>query len=137
MTPPAATLSAAAMIPDLIERHGAKLRALFFLLVAFTIVMALLPKPPGVIPGTLGDKVEHMIAFTVLSACAFFAFPNSPPLRLIERLVFLGAAIEVLQSIPVLHRDTDVNDWVADSIAVVVVIGLLTGLRAIFRRMSG
>ena len=114
-----------------LERHGAKLRALFWLLLVFTVVMALLPKPPGIMPGTLGDKVEHIIAFSALAVLASLAFPAFPPLRMIERLVFFGAAVEVLQSIPVLNRECDAMDWLADSIAVVVVVGIFAAWRAL------
>ena len=114
-----------------LERHGAKLRALFWLLLGFTVVMALLPKPPGIMLGTLGDKVEHIIAFSALAVLASTAFPAFPPLRMIERLVFVGAAIEVLQSIPVLNRECDAMDWLADSIAVVVVVGVFAAWRAL------
>ena len=120
-----------ALLERQLERHGPKLRALFWLLLVFTVVMALLPKPPGIMPGTLGDKVEHIIAFAVLAALASFAFPAFPPLRMIERLVFLGAGIEVLQSIPVLNRECDAMDWLADSIAVVVVVGSFAAWRAL------
>ena len=116
-----------------LERHGAKLRALFWLLLGFTVVMALLPKPPGVLPGTLGDKFEHIVAFATLAISASLAFPACPPLRMIERLVFLGAAIEVLQSIPVLNRECDAFDWLADSIAVVTVVAAFAAWRA-YRR---
>ncbi len=113
------------------ERHGAKLRALFWLLLGFTFVMALLPKPPGFLSGTLGDKFEHIVAFATIAFSASLAFPACPPLRMIERLVFVGAAIEVLQSIPVLNRECDAMDWLADSIAVVVVVGVFAAWRAL------
>ena len=121
------------MVTVLLERHNSKLRALFWLLLVFTVIMALLPKPPGVLPGTLDDKVEHIIAFATLAALASFAFPACPPLRMIERLVFFGAGIEVLQSIPVLNRECDAVDWLADSIAVVLVVGIFAAWRA-FRK---
>ena len=116
------------MVTALLERHNAKLRMLFWLLLVFTATMALLPKPPGVLPGTLGDKVEHIIAFTVLATLASLAFPAFPPLRMIERLLFLGAGIEVLQSIPMLNRECDALDWLADSIAVVIVVAAFDAL---------
>ena len=43
-----------------------------------------------------------------------------------ERLSIHGALIEVLQSIPALHRDCDIMDWVADT---AVVIGVLLVVR--------
>ena len=43
------------------------------------------------------------------------------PRPLAERLSFLGAMIEVAQAIPALHRDCDIRDWVADSLAILAV----------------
>jgi hypothetical protein len=40
----------------------------------------------------------------------------------------------VLQSIPVLHRDCEVLDWVTDTIAIVVVLILVAMIRARRRR---
>ena len=40
---------------------------------------------------------------------------------MVERLSFLGALIEVAQAMPVLHRDCDIRDWAADTLAIVVV----------------
>jgi len=37
-------------------------------------------------------------------------------------LSFLGALVEVFQSIPALHRDCDVMDWIADTFIIVVVL---------------
>jgi len=119
-----------ALLENQIERHEAKLRTLFWLLVVFAVVMALLPKPPEVLRGTLGDKFEHIVAFATLATIASLAFPAFPPLRMIERLMFLGAGIEVLQSIPVLNRQCDALDWLADSIAVVIVVGAFATWRA-------
>ncbi len=39
-----------------------------------------------------------------------------------RRLSLFGALIEVVQAIPALHRDSDVLDWLADTVAVVVVL---------------
>ncbi|WP_375270779.1 hypothetical protein [Sphingomonas sp.] len=105
---------------------------LFLLLAAicFAVTMALLPHPPGVVE--VGDKYQHMLAFGTLTILYALAFPTTPLLRIGERLSFLGALIEVFQSIPALHRDCDVMDWVADTfiiVAVLVVIALGRRLR--------
>lgn len=100
------------------------LSALFWLALVFTLVMALLPKPPQVpLPG--GDKVLHMAAFAVLSLLAALAFPRRRMIELFAGLAALGALIEVLQMIPVLHRDAEFADWVVDcaAIAVTLVLG--------------
>jgi hypothetical protein len=91
----------------------------------FALVMALLPHPPQLPIDSLGDKFEHSLAFGVLALMGSIAYPAMPLSRLGERLSFLGAMIEVLQSIPSLHRDCDIRDWIADTIAIVVMLGLV------------
>ena len=44
---------------------------------------------------------------------------------LLATLSLFGAVIEIVQSIPALHRDSDVLDWIADTAAVVVVLVLV------------
>lgn len=97
-------------------------KALFWCALVFALVMALLPHPPHMPIDSFGDKFEHMLAFATLSILGAIAYPAMPLLRLGERLSFLGAIIEVLQSVPSLHRDCDINDWIADTIAVIVVL---------------
>lgn len=96
-------------------------RSLFWSSAAFAVTMALLPKPPHLPLDRFGDKFEHILAFAVLAVLANLAYPATERVRLIERLSFLGAVIEVMQSIPALHRDCDVRDWIADTLAVLVV----------------
>jgi VanZ family protein len=83
--------------------------------------MAVLPHPPQV-PGEPNDKVQHIVAFATLSLLGSFAYPRTALLRLLAGLSLFGAFIEVVQAIPVLHRDTDVLDWLADTVAVVVML---------------
>ncbi|MEO5597927.1 MAG: hypothetical protein ABIQ66_04840 [Novosphingobium sp.] len=103
--------------------------AAFWLALIFAVTMALLPHPPELAADKFGDKFHHVLAFSVLSALAATAFPRTPPWRMIEHLSFLGAMIEVAQAIPALHRDCDIRDWVADTIAVVVVTAIARWLR--------
>jgi hypothetical protein len=73
-----------------------------------------------------------MAAFGTLTLLSVLAFPNSSLLRIGERLSFLGAMIEVLQSIPALHRDCDIMDWVADTtiiVGVLIVVRIGRGMR--------
>lgn len=96
---------------------------------AGAITLALIPHPPHL--PEMGDKMEHMLAFGTLAFFGALAFPRFPRLHLAERLSFLGALVEVLQSIPALHRDCDIRDWIADTLAIVAVLILLEvlGLR--------
>lgn len=73
----------------------------------------------------VNDKAQHMLAFGTLALLGAFAFPRFPRVHLAERLSFLGALVEVLQAIPALHRDCDIRDWIADTIAIVAVLILL------------
>ena len=102
--------------------------ALFWVALAFTLTMAWLPHPPAV-PGDPSDKVQHIAAFVCLSFLGIWAFPQFPLQHLGERLSFVGAIIEVVQNIPVLHRDCDIRDWIADTLAVTVVLLAVATLR--------
>lgn len=44
-------------------------------------------------------------------------------------LAALGSVIEVLQMIPVLHRDAELGDWIADCVASLAVLLLVQGVR--------
>ncbi len=101
----------------------------FWLCALIAVTMALLPIPPRLAIDNFGDKFEHILAFAVLALLAAFAFPAMPRWRIIERLSFMGALIEVAQSIPALHRDCDIRDWVADTLAVLMVMAVLAALR--------
>ena len=103
---------------------------LFYAALIFAVTMAVLPHPPRV-PGDPVDKVQHIAAFGTLALLAAAAYPRTPLLRIAERLSFLGALIEVVQSIPALHRDCDILDWLADTAAIIVVLALV----ALWRRV--
>ena len=97
--------------------------------IVFAVTMALLPKPPHMPTDQFGDKAGHMLAFATMTLLAALSFPTAKLFRIGERLSFLGALIEVLQSIPSLHRDCDIHDWIADTLAITVVLLLLWFLR--------
>lgn len=102
----------------------------FIVALIFALTMAFLPHPPKVM-GNMWDKEQHMLAFATLTSLAAFGFPQMTLARIAERLSFVGALIEVVQSYPPLHRDCDIFDWFADTVAVVIVaavIGLLIRL---------
>lgn len=105
-------------------------KAAFWGALLFAVVMAILPKPPHTPIDQFGDKFEHMLAFGTLAACAALGYAETPLLRIGERLSFLGAMIELVQSIPALHRDCDIRDWVADTAMIVLVLSIA----AVFRR---
>ncbi len=103
-------------------------RLALFAAIAFAVTMALLPKPPEVVP-IANDKAQHMLAFATLALLAALAYPKAQLFRIGERLSFLGAMVEVLQSIPALHRDCDIRDWIADTIAICVMLLIVATIR--------
>ena len=96
---------------------------------AFTLFMALDPHPPSPLAVTIWDKAQHAAAFGVLAILAALAWPRTSLLRLGEHLSFVGALIEVLQANPLIHRDCDIFDWVADTVAVAVVLLFIAMVR--------
>jgi hypothetical protein len=100
---------------------GRPLRFAFWAAAVFAFVMAVLPHPPK-IPGEPSDKVQHVAAFVTLGLLSKLAYPATAPLQLAVRLSLFGAFIEVVQAIPMLHRDSSVWDWVADTIACALVL---------------
>ena len=104
-------------------------RALFWVAATFAFVMAVLPHPPEV-PGHPNDKVEHVAAFVTLALLGSLAYPRIRPLQLLVRLSLFGAFIEIVQAIPALHRDSDVLDWLADTVAVTAALLLVRWWRS-------
>ena len=96
-------------------------RSIFWAAACFAFIMAVLPHPPEV-PGHPNDKVQHIAAFATLALLGSFAYPRTALTKLLLWLSLFGAAIEVVQAIPALHRDSDVFDWFADTIAVALVL---------------
>ncbi|MFA7604451.1 MAG: hypothetical protein WCY29_15740 [Novosphingobium sp.] len=97
-------------------------RAVLLLLWAFALAMALNPRPPELPTDLLNDKSQHMLAFAVLTAFARAGFGKLSDRLILVRMSLAGAAIELLQAIPALHRDCDWRDWLADTLAVAAVL---------------
>lgn len=104
--------------------------SLFWAAACFALVMALLPRPPQ-LPGAPSDKIQHIVAFCVLTALAVGAYPKARLLALCAALSAFGALIELLQAIPQLNRDASIADWAADTMAVAFVAGLISLLRLV------
>jgi len=104
------------------------LRFLFWAAASFAFVMAVVPDPPH-IPGEPNDKVQHVVAFASLALLGSWAYTATKPLKLLAWLSLFGGVIEIVQAIPMLHRDSDVLDWIADSVAVAVMLLLVRVLR--------
>jgi len=70
-----------------------------------------------------GDKVMHMLAFFTLGTLSAAGWRTRSAFVLFAGLALFGAAIEVFQAIPALHRDAEWLDWIADMAAAAVAIG--------------
>jgi hypothetical protein len=97
-------------------------RTLLLTALCVTLYMALQPHPPKLPIDSWGDKFEHSLAFVTLTILSVASFPTAKLFRVGERLSFLGALIEVVQSIPALHRDCDIFDWLTDTAAIATVL---------------
>ncbi len=83
----------------------------------FTLYAALAPGDDtgGLIPW---DKAKHFIVFYGLTFLATMALPKSRPWKIGAVLLAFGVAIEILQGLPIIGRDCDVFDVVADMLGV-------------------
>ena len=98
------------LVPRKINRLGL---AVFVAAVAFTLYAALAPgdDTKGLIPW---DKAKHFIVFYGLTFLATLALPRSRFWKIGAVLLGFGVAIEILQGLPIIGRDADVFDVVAD-----------------------
>jgi len=101
--------------------------------VAFTAAVVPAEDAPEVMPW---DKAQHFLAFYVLAVVGAAAYPRSSLLAIGAVLSAFGALIEFVQMIPALHRDAELLDWVADTVAVAAAL-LPTALLAVRKRLAG
>ncbi|KKC27482.1 hypothetical protein [Sphingomonas sp. SRS2] len=96
---------------------------LFWGLTAFAYVAAIMPGEDA--PDfRAGDKTNHIIAFLVLTLVGRTAYRRKPAWLLASGLSLFGIVIELTQAIPVFQRDASVWDWLADSSAILVALGI-------------
>jgi hypothetical protein len=93
-------------------------RAVFFATLVFTFYSAVIP-PAQALQLVPWDKAMHFIAFYCLTGLAVAAFPASRLWLIGAGLSAFGALIEVVQGLPMVHRDRDFWDWVADTLAII------------------
>lgn len=99
------------------------------LIAAFLFAVLPANDTPHLIPW---DKALHFIAFYALAVLAGIAFPRSSLILMGLSLSAFGWAIEAVQGLSFVHRDRDVWDWAADSVAILCAFGpaVLPRLRA-------
>lgn len=94
-------------------------RVLLWLAVATAYIAAILPQREAPHLGG-SDKVDHMAAFLTVTILARLAHPRVPIWRLLVLVAAFGAAIELSQAVPFIHRDAEWADWVADMAAALI-----------------
>jgi hypothetical protein len=99
-------------------------RLLFWAGMVLAFVMAVMPTPPAL---PVSDKLQHAAAFLVLALLGRWAYPKTRKRTLLLGLAAFGALIEIVQALPIVGRDSDPLDWVADvsaALAVFLIIAL-------------
>ncbi len=109
-------------------------RLVFALVVVGVLVAALLPNAEAPDLGD-GDKVNHIVAFVTLSIVAAWAWPRAGLWRIALWLSALGGLIELLQAIPMIARDAEWADWVADTAATMIALTMVGVLRRTLPRL--
>lgn len=112
--------------------------ALWWLAIAVTITVCLIPPPPLALPPN-SDKVEHFLAYFVLAGAAVQIYRTRAGLLWAGvGLVGLGIGIEFLQGALTDNRMADPTDALANSIGVVAGMAIaLTPLRDLLLRLRG
>lgn len=82
----------------------------------------------------LSDKTAHALAFGILTAISFLAFPRMRRTDLVNAALIMGAAVEVVQMFDA-GRTASFADWAADAAGILTVYGssLIEGVRKMAR----
>ena len=96
-------------------------QAVFITAVIFTFYSAVIP-PRHAVQLVPWDKAEHFIAFYALTGLGAAAFPMRRLWVIAVLLSAFGALIEIVQGLPIMHRDRDFWDWVADTLAIIAAL---------------
>ena len=102
-------------MPILLLRRAAILA--FWVALIFAFYEAVIP-PGKSIQLFPWDKAVHFVAFYVLAGLAAAAYPRRNLVLIAVLLSGFGALIEIVQALPMVHRDSDFWDWFTDTIAV-------------------
>lgn len=111
---------------------------LWWLAIAVTIVVCLIPPPPLALPQN-SDKIEHFLAYFLLASAAVQIYRTRAALLWAGAgLVLLGVGIEFLQGALTTDRMADPMDALANILGVVVGMAtVFTPLRDLLLRMKG
>ncbi len=94
---------------------------LFWFVLGATFIVAISPMPPSP-PGAPSDKVQHIMAFSVLTTLCLIAYSKLKWQRIWLGLGFFGVLIECVQVVPALGRYPEWSDIAADIVAISAVL---------------
>lgn len=100
---------------------------LFWAVLFVCFAMAIAPSAPDPMGN---DKLQHALAFAVLTMLALLAYPQAKPPALFAAMAAFGGFIEIAQGLSFIGRDADVMDWIVDMIAAAAALagsGLVRG----------
>lgn len=111
--------------------------ALFWAAMASTFVCAVVPVDERLILADR-DKVEHFLAFFVLTLFGTAAYPRRALAVTGAKLLAFGVFIELVQALPLVNRQGDLADLLADGAAIVTaaLFLALTGARFKLLRLT-
>jgi VanZ family protein len=91
--------------------------AVFWTAVVFTFVCAVAPVPDRLMMADQ-DRIEHFIAFFTLTLLAVAAYPRRALAVTGMKLLAFGTVIEIVQALPIVGREGDLADLLADGAAI-------------------
>jgi VanZ family protein len=118
-------------------RRGRTWLALWLLAIVALVVVCLLPGSD--LPQlSVSDKLEHALAFLLLSSAAVQLFLRGKPLAIaVLGLLALGVAIELAQALLTTSRMMEAGDVVADAVGVAIgIVSAWTPLRDVLLRLD-
>lgn len=100
---------------------------------AVAILLALCVWPTEDLPQTgAGDRIEHTIAWFVLTATGYVLAPNRT-LAIPAFAILYGAFVEVLQGLAPTGRHSDLPDFIADVLGVALAVAAHLSVRRMAR----
>lgn len=105
-------------------------KTVFWLAAAAALALALWPG--GTDFGDWSDTTQHALAFALLTGLAVLAYPRAPLWAIALALVILGAAIELIQMVPIVGRQAEFSEFVTDVAAIAFVMALVLVVRTGF-----
>lgn len=118
---------------DVPRGSSALLRTAFWGLLLAVFALSAWPHPPHV-PYIPSDKTQHSLAFAALALLGGAAYPRLALFKLALGLAAFGALIEGVQAIPMLNRQSEFFDWIADLAGMVPTMGALAVWRSLRRK---